>query len=185
VQVAHALTTHATTVEDDYYVAVDDLKNPSEREDAGTSFIGVQEFGAGVFYLYACVDCDLLTRNVAGDAGLARDSLAALVECAATVSPRGKQASFASRARASLVLAERGPQQPRTLAAAFLRPVGTKPGERDDIVQASIDRLLTFQEKLDDVYGPCADRRSSFMVTPDAAEGSLADVVSFAAESCQ
>src|SRR4029453_4908148 len=52
VQVAHALTTHRAAVEDDYYVAVDDLKNPAEHEDVGTSFIGVQEYGAGLFYLY-------------------------------------------------------------------------------------------------------------------------------------
>src|SRR4029453_13223377 len=52
VQVAHALPTHRAAVEDDYYVAVDDLKNPAEHEDVGTSFIGVQEYGAGLFYLY-------------------------------------------------------------------------------------------------------------------------------------
>jgi CRISPR system Cascade subunit CasC len=183
VQVAHALTTHATIVEDDYYVAVDDLKDPADREDAGTSFIGVQEFGAGLFYLYACADCGLLLKNLGGDIGLARDSLAALVESAATVAPRGKQASFASRARASFVLAERGSQQPRTLAAAFLRPVGTKPRE-SDVAQASIDRLTTFQANLDTVYGPCADARARFTVTPDLAEGSLEQVVAFAAESC-
>ena len=182
VQVAHALTTHGAVVEDDYYVAVDDLKNPTDREDAGTSFIGVQEFGAGLFYAYVCVDCDLLTRNLGGDAALARDSIGALVECAATVSPRGKQASFASRARASFVLAERGSQQPRTLAAAFLRPVGSKSSEAD-IAQASIDRLTTFQANLDEVYGACADARERFIVTPDAAEGSLAKVMSFAMES--
>jgi CRISPR system Cascade subunit CasC len=183
VQVAHALTTHATVVEDDYYVAVDDLKNPVDREDAGTSFIGVQEFGAGLFYLYACVDCDLLMRNLGGDPGLARDSLAALVECATTVAPRGKQASFASRARASFVIAERGSQQPRTLAAAFLRPVGAKAGE-SDLAQASIDRLTSFQANLDTVYGACADARARFLATPDAAEGSLAQIVAFATESC-
>lgn len=184
VQVAHAFTTHRAVVEDDYYVAVDDLKNEAERDDAGTSFIGVQEYGAGLFYLYACVDCGLLQRNLESDAALAADAIEALVRSAASVSPRGKQASFASRARASFVMAERGSQQPRSLAAAFLRPVGARPGEYD-VVAASVERILGFRNNLDAVYGPCADARAQFRVAPDAAEGSLAEVVSFARESCR
>jgi CRISPR system Cascade subunit CasC len=177
VQVAHALTTHRAAVEDDYYVAVDDLKNPSEHDDVGTSFIGVQEYGAGLFYLYACVDCDLLGRNLAGDAGLARDALDALVTCAATVSPRGKQASFASRARATFAMVERGTQQPRTLAAAFLKPIAVG-GE--GVAEGSMHALLHFRDNLDAVYGPCADDRAQMVATPERAEGSLALLVEFA-----
>lgn len=185
VQVAHALTTHRAVVEDDYYVAVDDLKNAADRDDAGTSFIGVQEYGAGLFYLYACVDCDLLRRNLGGDAGVARGALAALIESAATVSPRGKQASFASRARASFLLAERGAQQPRTLAAAFLKPVGDRePGAVGDIARASVNRLLQFRDNLDSVYGPCASGSAQLCALPDQAEGSLAAVLAFATEAC-
>lgn len=182
VQVAHALTTHKAAVEDDYYVAVDDLKSPAEQ-DVGTSFIGVQEYGAGLFYLYACIDCDLLVKNLGGDTALAQDAIDALVTCAATVSPKGKQASFASRARATFVMAERGPQQPRTLAAAFLKPVHTAEGRdesRGDIGRISVDRLLGFCRNLDDAYGPGADAREQMHVTPERAEGSLAAIVAFA-----
>ena len=176
-QVAHALTTHRAAVEDDYYVAVDDLKNPAAHDDIGTSFIGVQEYGAGLFYLYACVDCDLLARNLNGDAALARDALDALVTSAATVAPRGKQASFASRARATFAMAERGPQQPRTLAAAFLKPVV---GGEAGVVESSIRSLLAFRDNLDAVYGACADDRTQMVATPERAEGSLAALVDFA-----
>lgn len=182
VQVAHAFTTHKAAVEDDYYVAVDDLKNPAEHEDVGTSFIGVQEFGAGVFYIYACVDCDLLVVNLAGDRALGQDAVEGLLRSAATVSPRGKQASFASRARASFVLAERGQQQPRTLAAAFMRPVGTS-DRQDDVVQSSIERLTTFCANLDAAYGACADRRTQMAVTPEMTEGRLDDIAGFAREA--
>lgn len=188
VQVAHALTTHRAAIEDDYYVAVDDLKNAADHDDVGTSFIGVQEYGAGLFYLYACVDCDLLARNLGDDRALARDALAALVECAAIVSPRGKQASFAARARASFVMAECGPQQPRTLAAAFLRPIADRDG---DLAGASIAALTGFRDNLDAAYGPCADRRVEMQATVDGvdpksgvrvsgARGTLAAVVDFA-----
>ena len=109
VQVAHAITTHRAIAEDDYYTAVDDLKSRDEPEDAGAGFVGVQEFGAGVFYLYLCVDRGLLLRNLGDDAQSVRDaSLAALVEAAATVAPGGKQTSFASRARAIYALARKG-----------------------------------------------------------------------------
>lgn len=184
VQVAHAITTHRAAVEDDYYVAVDDLKGSAEREDAGTSFIGVQEYGAGLFYMYACVDCDLLVRNLGGDEGLARDAVAALIECATMVSPRGKQASFASRARASFALVERGSQQPRTLAAAFLKPVVPTEGKDDargDISRISVGRLQEFRGQLDRVYGSSCDGESSFDV--NGGNGSLGDVVGFARES--
>jgi CRISPR system Cascade subunit CasC len=53
-QVAHAITTHKVTVEDDYCTAVDDLKTASE--DAGAGFVGEAAFGSGVFYLYICID---------------------------------------------------------------------------------------------------------------------------------
>lgn len=179
VQVAHAMTTHKVAVEDDYYVAVDDLKDPAEQEDAGTSFIGVQEYGAGVFYLYACVDADLLVRNLGGRLELAQDALAALVECAATVAPRGKQTSFASRARASFVLAERGTAQPRTLAAAFLKSVIASDGA-GDMAEGSINKLDRFRANLDIVYGPAAEATVRCVVTPERAEGTLAEVVQFA-----
>ncbi|MBK6781100.1 MAG: type I-E CRISPR-associated protein Cas7/Cse4/CasC [Gemmatimonadetes bacterium] len=184
VQVAHAMTTHRVAVEDDYYVAVDDLKQVAEPEKAGTAFIGVQEFGAGVFYLYACVDLDLLCRNLGGNTALCRDALGALVECAAQVAPRGKQASFASRARASYLLAERGTAQPRTLAAAFLKPVG--PNEAGgDAGAASIKRLEDFRANLDQAYGPAAEATAKLIALPDRVEGTLAEVVAFAQDACQ
>ena len=184
VQVAHAITTHRVAVEDDYYVAVDELKDPADREDAGTSFIGVQEYGAGVFYLYACVDVDLLVRNLDSNKDLARDALAALVESAATVAPRGKQASFASRARASFVLAEMGSQQPRTLAAAFLKPVSPSDGD-GDLLAGSVKRLEGLRAGLDAAYGPGSDASAQLVVTPSGADGTLAQVIEFVTGAVQ
>ena len=173
VQVAHAITTHRVNAEDDYYTAVDDLKSRSEPDDAGAGFIGVQEFGTGVFYLYICVDRGLLLRNL-GDAGSIRDaSLAALIEAAATVSPGGKQASFASRARATYVLAETGSAQPRSLAAAFLKPIaGT------DLGRQSIEALEDFRDRLDASYGACARERCAMNV--GTGDGTLNELLAFA-----
>ena len=172
VQVAHAITTHRANAEDDYYTAVDDLKSRDEPEDSGAGFVGVQEFGAGVFYLYVCVNRDLLLENLDGSMALRDSSLAALVEAAATVSPRGKQASFASRARANYVLAERGVAQPRSLAGAFLKPI-----RGEDHGELSVKELERFRDRLDAAYGDQGQPRSTMNVA--TGEGTLNDIINF------
>ena len=173
VQVAHAITTHRAIAEDDYYTAVDDLKSRDEPDDAGAGFVGVQEYGAGVFYLYICVDRDLLLRNLDGTTAVRDASLAALAEAAATVSPRGKQSSFASRSCAIYALAEKGGAQPRSLAAAFLKPISG-----NDQGTASVQALEDFRDRLDAAYGARADTRCTMNV--DAGTGTLQDLVAFA-----
>lgn len=171
-QVAHAITTHKVTVEDDYYTAVDDLK--TKAEDAGAGFLGEAAFGSGVFYLYVCVDRTLLVQNLGGDVALATTALKALAEAAAITAPRGKQNSFAAHGRASYILAEHGDQQPRTLAGAFARPVSG-----DDLMQRSIDALQAFRAAIDKTYGPTADAAIEMKIGGDL---TLADILSFVTE---
>lgn len=172
VQVAHAITTHKSAIEDDYYTAVDDLKTNSE--DAGAGFLGEAGFGAGLFYLYLCIDRDLLVKNLGGDKKLAAAACATLVEAAATIAPAGKQASYASRARASYILAERGTTQPRSLAAAFLQPV--RETEKDgDMMAASIYRLNKLRDDLQTTYGDATESKTMNV----SGEGSLADILTF------
>ncbi len=136
VQVAHAVTTHRAVVEDDYYTAIDDLKNPAE--DAGAGFVGEAGFGAGTFYLYLCIDRDLLTRNLGGDADLARRGLAALIQAAATVGPRAsRRASPAGRWRATASsrspTGRRIPSPPRSSSRSAARtcwPARSRPSRR-------------------------------------------------------
>lgn len=161
VQVAHAITVHDVAVEDDYFTAVDDLNRGIE--DMGAGHIGESEFGAGVFYLYLCIDRDLLQENLSGDSALAARAIKALAESAAKVSPCGKQASYASRAYASYLLAEVGKQQPRSLSVAFLEPVSGK-----DQLRSAITAIRETRKKLDAVYGPSA----SAFKEMDATEGS-------------
>ena len=161
VQVSHAVTTHRALVEDDYYTAVDDLKTPAE--DAGAGFVGEAGYGSGVFYLYACVDLDLLAENLAGDRALAAKATGALVEALAIATPSGKKASFAHQTRAAFIRAERGDQQPRSLAGAFLKPI-----MGEDLMAASVEALTNMAVKLDCAYEPCADA----VETMDVAKGS-------------
>jgi CRISPR system Cascade subunit CasC len=169
-QVAHAITTHRVTVEDDYYTAVDDLK--TRADDAGAGFLGEAAFGSGVFYLYLCVDRMLLLKNLGGDAALAATALGALTQAAATVAPRGKQNSYAAHGRAHYVLAEAGDQQPRTLAGAFAKAV-----QHEDLVGESIVRLKGFRGELNEAYDKTYDDECEMTVGGD---GTLADIVAFA-----
>jgi len=133
-QVAHAITVHDVTVEDDFFTAVDDLNRG--EEDMGAGHMGETEFAAGLFYLYLCIDRALLKENLGDDEALTKATLTALVEAAAMIAPSGKQNSFASRARASYILCERGDQQPRSLSVAFLKPV-----KESDMLPAAIGQL--------------------------------------------
>jgi len=134
--------------------------------------MGELGFGSGLFYAYVCVDTALLAKNLAGDAALAKAALSACVEALAKVSPTGKQASFASRARASYILAEKGAQQPRTLACAFARAV-----RDDDHIGKSIEALEATRDAMDKAYGACADARETMNVP--AGVGSLAAIQAF------
>ncbi len=170
-QVAHAISAHKVTVEDDYFTAVDDLNNG--EEDAGAAHIGETEFAAGLFYQYICIDRDLLKKNLSGDAELADKTLDALIRAAATVAPSGKQNSFASRARASYILCERGEQQPRSLAVAFLKPVGGQ-----DLLANAIDALEQTRARMDAVYGDGIENPAHLNAL--AGEGSLDEIIACA-----
>ena len=175
-QVAHAITVHKAVVEDDYFTAVDDLN--TGQENVGSSHLGEIEFGSGVFYIYICVDRKLLIENLGGNRELAGRTLKALVECAAKVSPTGKQATFGSRAYASYLQAELGDQQPRTLSAAFLRPVsGTG---QESVLDVAIKALGTTQDGMDRAYGACADER--YILNVSGADGTMEGMGLFVAK---
>lgn len=176
VQVAHAITVHKSAVEDDYFSAVDDLNDG--LTDKGAAHIGERSYGAGLFYLYICIDRALLAENLGGDQTLTAKTLQAFIHAVTKVSPTGMQNSHASRAYASYVLAEKGDQQPRSLAQAFLKPI--KPFEGEDMLEKSVRALETRRDNFDTVYGACADAR--YAINAETGEGSLGELIRFAQE---
>lgn len=173
-QIAHAITVHPVVVEDDFFTAVDDLNNG--EEDMGAGHMGETEFSAGLFYLYACIDKQLLIDNLSGDEQLANTTLASLIEAMATVAPKGKQNRFASRARASYILCEIGSQQPRSLSVAYLKPV-----KGSNMLEDAISSLNDKQKNMDKVYGECADKRC--IMNAEVGEGSLQEIIKCAVEA--
>jgi CRISPR system Cascade subunit CasC len=156
-EVAHPFTVDRADTEVDYYVAVDDLND--RREDAGSAFIGEQGFLSGLFYGYANVNKDLLIQNLDGNRALADQALAAFIRGLATVAPIGKQKPFGTRARASYLRVERGPDTPRSLAAAFLSPMRPREGGDETMLGRAIEELEGTAKAFDGAYGeetPCA-----------------------------
>lgn len=146
VQVSHAITTHKAVAEEDYFTAVDDLNK--RDEDAGAGHLGAHGFGSGVYYLYACVNVDLLVENLHGDKELAARGLDALARALATATPKGKQNSHGHHPRADYVLCEVGTSQPRDLTGAFYAPV-----EQVDALRISVEMLEQRAANLDRAYG--------------------------------
>jgi CRISPR system Cascade subunit CasC len=174
VQVAHAFTVNRVVVEDDYYTAVDDLKKPSE--DVGAGFVGDAGFGAGLYYLYVCVNRHLLVENLAGDRALAARGLDAFVRAAAMAVPTGKINSYANHARAKFILAERGDMQPLNLAGAFTMPV-----RGPNLVEEAVGRLERERNGFADSYGLGSEADIRLRVgDPDAA--TIDAIAAFAAE---
>ena len=168
VQVAHAFTVNQVAIEDDYFTAVDDLNRGVE--DMGAGHLGEIEFGSGVFYLYICINRTLLLENVHGNVSLMSAALKGLVEAEAKVGPSGKQSTFASRAYASYILAERGTQQPRSLSVSFLKPV-----RDEDMLGKAIQKLDETRERFNKTYGACADACKVLNVLSSDEEGCTLD----------
>jgi CRISPR system Cascade subunit CasC len=149
VQVSHAFTVHAGSVEDDFFTAVDELK---PKEDTGAGFLDSRAFGGGgVYYLYVCVDVDLLLKNLNNNQEAAQQAIQGLVNAMTKVAPSGMQNSFGSRVICEYILAEYGMQQPRSLATAFLQAVyGEKHDSPLDIAKR---RLEQRRDEIDRIYG--------------------------------
>ena len=174
VQVSPAVTTHKGVVEEDYFTTVDDL---SANEDSGAGYLSVQEFGSGVFYLYVCVDYKTLLENLGQEKEIAKMTISALVQAAATVPPRGKRTAYASNALAQYILAERGCYQPVNLTTAFTRPV-----DGEDLLQESILRLENFHRRISRAYAQESETYVMNLMEGDEGVGTLKELIEFAVQ---
>lgn len=171
-QVAHAISVHRVTIEDDFFTTVDDLNH--RKDDLGAGMMGNSEFASSVLYHYVCINWTQFLANLDGDEALAKKAVRALSEAFVTVSPSGKRNSSGSHALASFMLVEKGTQQPRSLVAAFVKDV-----RDDDVLSRAIERLHATRANIDKVYGKCWDAEKSFNAV--TGEGSLKDVLDFVA----
>jgi CRISPR system Cascade subunit CasC len=162
-QVAHAISTHETLIESDYFTAMDDLQNQfitSQTQSGGAAFLGSGDtetfFNAAVYYKYLNIDTDGLLKNL-GDGDVKKVSRAAgvMVEASALATPTGKQNSFAAHSVPEFVLVEVSQRkQPISYANAFLRPV-----EGDDLMRASVDSMSDYCGSVGAAFAPAGTKR--------------------------
>jgi CRISPR system Cascade subunit CasC len=139
VQVAHALTTHETDVELDYFSAVDDVT--ALWDDAtGSGHMGHAEFSAGTFYRYATLDLRDLMANIGDEPAAARELTAAFLASFITSLPQAKKNSTAPHTIPDLVHLSVRTDRPLSYAAAFEKPVQASPqGGFADVSRTRLD----------------------------------------------
>lgn len=147
VQVAHAFTTHATSVQADFFTAVDDAGQWAE--DAGSAHMNTGEYSSGVFYRYATLDLGDLARNVP-DADTARTLAAAFLNAFVHTMPSAKKTSTAPHTAPDLVHVSVRSDRPLSLAAAFEKPVSAG---RDGWAESSRDTLNEYATRIHTLLG--------------------------------
>jgi len=148
---SHALSTHKSDNELDFFTAVDDL-NP--MDETGSGHMGSTEFNASVFYRYVALNLDLLAdKEHLQD--LSRDErqkvVADFIQATLTAIPVARRNSMNAATRPSYVLGlykEKG--QPIQLINAFEKPVS---GGKDGIMETSIARLKQEHAALQHTWG--------------------------------
>jgi len=144
VSVAHGLTTNRTSIEADFWTAVDDLN--SHEDDAGAGGMGEREFGSGVYYVYAIVDRDRLVENLDSNIELASDAICALISAMATSTPGGHRSSFAHHSCAAYM----GVEKADRVCGNLMLPAFETPVAR---TEEAIEQLRQAQKNLSTVYG--------------------------------
>lgn len=135
--VSPGITTHAVTIETDYFSTVDDIKE--RKRETGATFLGVAQYTNGIFYRTISIDKAQLKESWSGY-GLedAEGKLWDLITAIIYGLPRGKENSTAPYIQPALVLAEE--QQYRT-AYDFETPVLN--GADGGYLTPSIERLAS------------------------------------------
>ncbi|WP_312721481.1 type I-E CRISPR-associated protein Cas7/Cse4/CasC [Mobilicoccus sp.] len=164
-QVAHAISTHAATVEHDYYTAVDD-KAPADN--AGAGMLGTVEYTSATFYRYATIAFDQLVDNLGSrDAALA--AATAFVDAFVRSMPTGKQNTFANRTPVDAVLVQVR-AAPVNLVGAFEEAVVSETG----YVEPSAAALADYARQVQNSYADAP--LATFVVRISPKAGALDDL---------
>lgn len=149
-QVAHAFTTHASAVEQDYFTAVDDVVQ-GDDEETGAGHINVNEYTSGVFYRHATIGLGNL-RELLDDSGkTTADTASSFLKAFTFSEPTGKQNAANAHTRPSLVAATLRSDRPVSYAAAFEKPVSASRGGGH--MTESIARLASHAAAETSFYG--------------------------------
>ncbi|HUT30848.1 MAG TPA: type I-E CRISPR-associated protein Cas7/Cse4/CasC [Sedimentisphaerales bacterium] len=174
-QVAHAISTHETLIESDWFTAMDDMKAKyaaTQTEGIGAGYIGSGEqttfFDSAVYYKYLNLDVDSLKKHLPSlSAKDAAHVAGVLVSAAALATPSGKQNSFAAHGVPELILIEVSKvKRPVSYANAFLQPVGGGLGR--NLMTESAKALQVYVDSVAGAYAPADMKRILLAIGPAA-----------------
>ncbi|MYJ59519.1 MAG: type I-E CRISPR-associated protein Cas7/Cse4/CasC [Synechococcus sp. SB0672_bin_6] len=175
-QVAHAFTTHASTVEQDYFTAVDDVVQ-SDDEETGAGHINVNEFTSGVFYRCATIGLESLRKSLDGSEATVAEAASSFLRAFTLSEPTGKQNAANAHTRPALVAAVLRSDRPASFAAAFESPVSAARGGGH--MTESIARLASHAAAEKAFYGDAGQTGAwctvMASVAPDATLDSLGE----------
>ena len=191
-QVAHAISTHRVDHEFDYFTAVDDLQQPGEGDEleqgAGADMLGDVEFNSACYYKYFSIDAGGLAENLTGRrsgrkeipveeateaTATAARAVGALLRAVVTVTPTGKQNTFAAHQLPAAVLVEVRPEcTPVSYANAFVKPA--RASAQTDLVADSLEKLTAHVQALTSGFNLRADAR--WLLAPEHLSVALPDM---------
>lgn len=165
---SHALSTHRTDTDLDFYAAVDDLQNADE---AGAGMTGTLEFNSATYYRYVGLNLDLFAKSLAS---LSSDQRRAIVrtflESCLTAIPGARRNSMnASTLPAHVLGTYRAKGQPLQLVNAFEKPVTAKGA---GLVAESVKELQAHREALEKTWGVKPD---TTVIMPEKSLAALLD----------
>jgi CRISPR system Cascade subunit CasC len=146
VSVSHAFGVTPTTVEQDYWTAVDDVQND---EDTASSNLGTVDLTAPVFYRHIVIDRAQLATNLAATDINPADVEAMFLRTAVTAVPSAKKTGTAAHTLPALVAATVSDQDLSAADAYTTAITGT------DVITAAGDALL---DKLNDFTAAGVDQ---------------------------
>jgi CRISPR system Cascade subunit CasC len=154
---SHALSTHKTDNEVDFFSAVDDRK--AEAEDAGAGMIGSLEFNSATYYRYAAINLNLLeSKSHLG--GLSpeqrKDIIAAFIRAVLISVPGARKNSMNAGTLPHEVLGIRKSSgQPLQLINAFEEPVKAN---SKGFAAHSLEAMKTHLASVEKTWGDQGDK---------------------------
>jgi CRISPR system Cascade subunit CasC len=152
-QVAHAIGTHETVIERDWFTAMDD-----KPDKAGAGYIGSGEnvtfYNADVYYKYLNLDLDAMRKHLPSLTGKDAAQVAGvLISAAALANPTGKQNSFGNHSFPEAILVEVSQaKRPLSYANAFLQPV--EGGVGRNLMTESAKAFKSYVESIAPAFAP-------------------------------
>lgn len=143
IQVAHAITTHPTKNQDDFFTAVDDF---STGEETGSAHMDEKQFNTGIFYKYGTINVDQLKQNLADDSEITRKSIIEFLNAFVISLPTGSQNSMAAHQHPFSIFVTIGNGSNTNLSNAFAEPPKHKNGNLTATVEALLQEYNTEEE---------------------------------------